>query len=54
MANISKCNGENCKIKEDCYRFTALANKYEQSYIYIDKEVNKRFDCEYFWNKLIK
>lgn len=50
MANITKCTNEKCKIKEECYRYTALANKEYQSYMMIDKEVNKPFDCDEFWD----
>ena len=26
MADISKCNGKDCDIKDDCYRYTADAH----------------------------
>jgi hypothetical protein len=29
MANITKCTGDNCPIKEKCYRFTAISSKYQ-------------------------
>ena len=32
MADISKCKGINCPLKETCYRFTAIANPYRQSW----------------------
>jgi hypothetical protein len=50
MADISKCEGTNCPLKENCYRFTAIANKYYQAYIEppYNKEEKK---CEYFWDK---
>ena len=32
MADISKCNWEWCTIRHKCYRFTARANKFRQSY----------------------
>lgn len=32
MADITMCSGNNCPIKEDCYRYTALANPYWQSF----------------------
>jgi hypothetical protein len=49
VADITKCKNENCKIKEDCYRFTALVRKH-QSYMFMDKEVKNASDCEFFWD----
>lgn len=31
MADITKCNGIDCPLKESCYRFTSIESKY-QSY----------------------
>lgn len=33
MPDISMCNGGECLIKKDCYRYTATPNKRLQSYI---------------------
>ena len=33
MADISKCEGLDCPKRESCYRYTAPANEYTQSYI---------------------
>lgn len=49
MADITMCQNENCKLKEDCYRYTALAAK-EQRYILIEKEVKNAIECEYYWD----
>lgn len=49
MADISKCWGNDCPVKERCYRYTAPANLLRQSYggfIY-DKE---KQECKYFWD----
>ena len=32
MADITKCTGKNCKLKESCFRYTSKANEYRQSY----------------------
>lgn len=32
MADITKCEGKNCPLKESCYRYTAKDNEYRQSY----------------------
>ena len=34
MADISKCEGKGCPIKDKCYRFTAKANDFYQAWIY--------------------
>jgi hypothetical protein len=49
MADITKCNNDNCKIKEDCYRYTALSGKY-QSYLLRNDKVKNASNCEYFWD----
>lgn len=33
MADLSKCNGRNCRVKKECYRFTAPVNEFWQSWI---------------------
>ena len=33
MADITKCQGFICPLKENCYRFTAESNPYRQSYM---------------------
>ena len=32
MADITKCKGTGCRVREECYRFTAPANDYWQSW----------------------
>ena len=32
MSDICKCYGTGCPFKDSCYRFTAEANPYRQSY----------------------
>ena len=32
MPDITKCSGNHCDRKKECYRFTAEPNKYWQSY----------------------
>jgi|694.fasta_scaffold31924_9 hypothetical protein len=32
MSDITKCNGKECPHKETCYRFTAAANEFRQSW----------------------
>lgn len=51
MADISKCYGEGCPIKNKCYRYTAVANEHWQSY-FIEapgKIKDNIFTCEMYW-----
>jgi len=52
MADITKCVGTDCLIKETCYRFTAKADKFMQSYFTIPPIKDGK--CDMFWkNKII-
>ena len=49
MADITKCKGEDCPLKESCYRFTAEESLVWQSYFFTPP-----FDgdtCEMYWGK---
>jgi hypothetical protein len=46
MADIAKCIGKNCKVKESCYRFTAKDSLYWQSYISPKVKDGK---CNMYW-----
>lgn len=49
MSDITKCEGTNCPLKENCFRFTAIGNPIYQSYfVDIPFKDNK---CEMFWGK---
>jgi hypothetical protein len=50
MADITKCLGNTCKIKETCYRYTAPASTHWQSYMQVFQEVNKPEDCDSYWD----
>jgi hypothetical protein len=53
MPDITTCWGENCPIKETCYRFTATPSKWMQSY-FVDAPIKEDNTCEYFmkiWDK---
>lgn len=56
--DITKCSGENCPIKEKCYRFTTQSNEFRQSYFveipgkWQDDVLNKKvWECEMFWGE---
>jgi len=49
MADITMCDGKDCPLREKCYRFTAFANQWRQSYFMetpYNKEENK---CDEYW-----
>ena len=47
MADITKCMGTNCPLKESCYRFLA-EDDFRQSYF---RDVPfKNGKCKYYWN----
>ena len=48
MADITKCDGKGCDKREFCYRFTAMASKYRQSY-FVDAPIKKDGTCDEYW-----
>ena len=54
------CNGVNCPVKEDCYRYTAEPDEFWQSYGSFSfdrsqyknsKDPEERFKgCKYYWD----
>jgi len=46
MPDISMCNNSNCKLKEDCYRFTATPSHHRQSYARFEPV---KGECDHFW-----
>ena len=49
MADISKCKGTDCPIRDSCYRYKAESNPFRQSYIAITPYDFKLESCEYYW-----
>lgn len=47
MADISKCQGNDCTLKETCYRFTAIANPRWQSYAGFKQKEDGT--CDDYW-----
>lgn len=33
MPDIAKCNWTLCPLKDNCFRYTSMPNKYQQSYL---------------------
>jgi|CryBogDrversion2_3_1035228.scaffolds.fasta_scaffold34744_1 hypothetical protein len=48
MADIAKCEGTNCPMKETCYRFVVPAEELGQAY-FLEPPI-KDDKCEYYWN----
>ena len=44
MADLTKCNGVNCPVKESCKRFTS-----ESGYIWFAKSPIKDGKCAMYW-----
>ena len=48
MADITKCSGAHCSLKESCYRFRAEDSEFRQSY-FITSPLDNLEDCKYYW-----
>jgi hypothetical protein len=46
MADIAKCTGKDCKVKESCYRYTAPSSEYWQSWTSV---IIKDGKCDMYW-----
>ena len=46
MADITKCKGEDCQIKEKCYRYTTNVSMYQS---YFSESPIKDNKCVMFW-----
>lgn len=52
MPDITMCEGKDCPLKENCYRFKAEPSEYRQSY-FVEIPYNKeKKDCESLWTTL--
>ena len=49
MADITMCRGTDCPFKDNCYRHTANASEYRQSYFVIVPYNKEKEDCEHYW-----
>lgn len=50
MPDITLCTGEDCEVKESCYRFTAEPNEYRQAYFSLTPfmVINCNQVCNYY------
>ena len=47
MADITKCKGTDCPLKESCYRFLAMEGLRQSFFTDVPFKDGK---CEYYWN----
>lgn len=43
------CSGENCPMKERCYRFTATKSDWRQSF-FLNPPIKEDKTCDHFWD----
>jgi hypothetical protein len=48
MADITKCKGQGCPVKEKCYRYTAKESMYQSYFSELPIKDNK---CDMFWGE---
>ena len=48
MADITKCAGVACKMKEFCYRYTALSSTHRQAW-FVNPPIDSNGDCDEYW-----
>lgn len=49
MADISKCTGQNCPLKDTCYRYTSPKSMVWQSYLGKVPYDHTKKECEFYW-----
>lgn len=48
MADITKCNGDKCRVREECYRYTAEPKEYGQSYFAPTPVSDSHVGCDHY------
>jgi hypothetical protein len=53
MSDITKCNGGDCPLKQECYRHTAPDSKHQSYFVLHPFSTNKdgRVACDMFWSE---
>jgi len=51
MPDITMCPGDNCPMKETCYRYKATPSEYWQSYFTKPpfEMVEGKIECKHYW-----
>lgn len=50
MPDITMCKGNDCPLKESCYRYTAIADELAQSYFMNPPYKEEENKCDHYWN----
>lgn len=48
MPDISKCNGDNCPLKDTCYRYTSEPSEFRQAWLG-NPPVQEDGTCKLYW-----
>lgn len=48
MADITKCRGDGCIVKEKCYRYTAKDSSYQSYFVEVPFREGK---CDMYWGE---
>lgn len=48
MPDISMCQGFNCNIKDNCYRFKAKPSEFRQAW-FCKSPNTDTLNCDYYW-----
>jgi hypothetical protein len=52
MADITKCSGHGCLVKEKCYRFTAEAGMRQSYFVEVPGKIEEgEFKCDMYWGE---
>lgn len=49
MSDISKCKGDDCELKNTCYRFIVAPDPYQQSYFIEPPYQKEDGSCDFYW-----
>ena len=49
MADIAKCFGTDCPLKDSCYRYTAPSGDIQQSYLGEVPYKIQTHSCDFYW-----
>lgn len=48
--DITMCKGDNCPLKDQCFRYTAKPSEYQSYFVNTPYKIkNNEFKCNYLW-----
>lgn len=50
MPDITMCSGNDCPLKENCYRYKAKPSEFRQSYFIHPPYDKQKNECHSFWD----